>query len=102
MAVAIFFRYILERYYDVQVAAMFVVCVHPDVGDSAFVDEVPDLTHEVSLIMAEQRRRHADVGRLVAQREPLRFRLQQIVACRFVRVFAARTGMYSHGNGRFR
>ena len=62
MAFETFFKYILERHSDVQVAAIFVVCVHPDVGDSAFVDEVPDLTHEVSLIMAEQRRRHADVG----------------------------------------
>jgi hypothetical protein len=81
---------------------MYVVCVHPDVGDAVFVDEVPDLGREVALVMTEQRRRHADVGRLVAQREPLRFRLQQIVACRFARVFAARTDMYSHGNVRFR
>ena len=52
---------------------MYVVCVHPDVGDAVFVDEVPDLGREVALVMTEQRRRHADVGRLVAQREPLRF-----------------------------
>ena len=62
----------MEQYYDVQVAAMYVVCVHPDVGDAVFVDEVVDLAHDVALVMREQRRRHADVGRLAAQRGPSR------------------------------
>ena len=53
-------RYILERYYDADVAGMHVVCVHPDVGDVAFVDDVPDLTELVGTLMAEQRERHAD------------------------------------------
>ena len=53
-------RYILESYYNVTVASMRVVCLHPDVGAHAFVDYVPDMQHDVRLMMADQRRR-ADV-----------------------------------------
>ena len=53
-------RYILESSYNVTVASMRVVCLHPDVGPHAFVDYVPDMQHDVRLMMADQRRR-ADV-----------------------------------------
>ena len=53
-------RYILESYYNVTVASMRVVCLHPDVGPHAFVDYVPDMQDDVRLMMADQRRR-ADV-----------------------------------------
>jgi hypothetical protein len=42
------------------VKSMRVVCLHPDVGATAFVDEVPDMAEEVRIMMADQRRR-ADV-----------------------------------------
>ena len=54
-------RYILEKYYGVTVVGMYIVCVHPDVGDEPFVDVVPDLGPQIEAMMADQRRRHADV-----------------------------------------
>jgi hypothetical protein len=43
------------------VMGMYIVCVHPDVGDEPFVDVVPDMGPQIDAIMAEQRRRHSDV-----------------------------------------
>ena len=54
-------RYILERYYGMTVVGMYIVCVHPDVGDEPIVDVVPDLGPQIDAIMAEQRRRRSDV-----------------------------------------
>ncbi|CAK0832930.1 unnamed protein product [Prorocentrum cordatum] len=35
------YRWMLERYYGARVAAMYVVCLHPDNCDQPFVDDVP-------------------------------------------------------------
>ena len=58
-------KYLLEKYYNVNVSAMYVVCFHPDVGDKPFVDEVPVMTTEVEAMMEVQRKKHAGVHSLV-------------------------------------
>ena len=45
------YRFLLEKYYAKEVAAMFVVCVHPDNSPQAFVDSVPILHEETRAIM---------------------------------------------------
>ena len=49
------YRWILEKYYGQRVIGMRVVCCHPDNGDTAFVDEVPDMQNDVAEIMRRQR-----------------------------------------------
>ena len=49
------YRYLLMKYYDFDVSAMYVVCTHPDNGETAFVDEVPVLEQEVNVLMNKQR-----------------------------------------------
>ena len=51
------YRYILERYYGEKVAAMWVVCLHPDNDASAFVDRVPVMNEAVVSMMSYQRER---------------------------------------------
>ena len=46
------YRWILERYYNLRVVEMFVVCLHPELGLVPFIDEVPDMQAEVEDIMA--------------------------------------------------
>ena len=36
------YKYVLQKYYGMVVAQMFVVCAHPDNGNTAFVDQVGD------------------------------------------------------------
>ena len=48
------YKWMLERYYGARVAAMFIVCLHPDNGDQPFVDDVPVIP-EVEELMAIQR-----------------------------------------------
>ena len=48
------YRWILEKYYGVEVASMSVVCLHPDNGVEPFIDVVPDMQAEVASIMAIQ------------------------------------------------
>lgn len=45
-----------------KVSEMAVVCFHPDNGQEAFVDSVPDMQHEATIMM-EDRSCGADVGR---------------------------------------
>lgn len=40
-----------EKYYDVLISRMLVVCIHPDCADAPFVDEVPDMQADVRTIM---------------------------------------------------
>ena len=40
------YRHLLEKYYDIRVARMLVVCCHPEHYPKAFVDEVPRLEKE--------------------------------------------------------
>ena len=35
------------------VVGMYIVCVHPDVGDEPFVDVVPDMGPQIDAIMAD-------------------------------------------------
>ena len=56
------YRYILQKYYCADVVSMFVVCVHPDNGSDAFVDEVPVLDAEIALMMQHQRDKAKDVS----------------------------------------
>ena len=51
------YRWILEKYYGVGVAAMKVVCVcvHPRYLPDGFVDEVPDLQDHVTCLMQSRR-----------------------------------------------
>ena len=46
------YRYILQKYYNVQVVAMYVVSTHPDNTDGAFVDKVPLMENETKSLMA--------------------------------------------------
>jgi hypothetical protein len=60
-------RYLLEKYYDVRVKSMYVVGLHPDVGENAFVDAVPHMAAETEALMAMQRLKHANAKRLASQ-----------------------------------
>ena len=51
------YKYILEKQYGFRISEMYVVCVHPDVGEAPFVDVVPDMEDEVSKMMSWQRER---------------------------------------------
>ena len=58
------------------VSAMFVVCVHPDVGSSPFVDDVPIMPSETEALMCWQRARalvdeRPFVGRVFQEEEDL-------------------------------
>ena len=53
------YKHVLEKQYGFKVSAMYVVCVHPDVGDAPFVDVVPNMEDEVFHMMALQRARVA-------------------------------------------
>ena len=59
------YRWMLEKYYGVRVAAMKVVCVHPRYLPHGFVDDVPDLQDQVTLLM--QGRRDELHARKIAQ-----------------------------------
>ena len=45
-------RYILEKYYDLAVSRMFIVCCHPDNFPEPFVDDVPIMKAETEAMMA--------------------------------------------------
>ena len=49
------YRWILEKYYDIKVSRMLVVCVHPNYLPEGFVDEVPDLQKSIDKIMESRR-----------------------------------------------
>ena len=69
------YKYILEKYYDMRIAGMFVVCTHPDNGGKPFVDRVPPMPVEIEAIMEAQRRRVLEVTHMqqndVRGRDPL-------------------------------
>ena len=46
---------LLMKYYDFDVSAMRVGCIHPDNGETAFVDEVLGLDQEVNVLMNKPR-----------------------------------------------
>ena len=52
------YKWILERYYSMHVAAMYVVSLHPD--DRTYVDNVPDMQADANAIMTYQRCRLQD------------------------------------------
>ena len=52
------YKWILERYYSMRVAAMYVVSLHPD--DRTYVDNVPDMQADANAIMTYQRCRLQD------------------------------------------
>ena len=49
------YRWILEQYYDVRVAGLKVVCIHPRYLPDGFVDDVPDMQDVVSALMRSRR-----------------------------------------------
>ena len=52
------YRCILQKYYHVKVAQMFVVCLHPEHESCGpWIDEVPEMECEAMAIMQEQRKR---------------------------------------------
>ncbi|CAK0883072.1 unnamed protein product, partial [Prorocentrum cordatum] len=53
-------QWIAERYYGARVAAMHVVCLHPDNGDQPFVDDVPEIP-DIEELMAVQRPRSREL-----------------------------------------
>ena len=55
------YKWILESYYNVVVADMFVVCTHPDNGEAAFIDHVPHMPQETEALMQYQRGRVREV-----------------------------------------
>ena len=49
------YRYILEKYYDLSVSRMLIVCCHPDNGSKPFVDEVPRMEAATEAMMQTRR-----------------------------------------------
>lgn len=45
------YRFIMEKYYGYVVFSMFVVCLHPELQDGPWVDEVPAMPAEICAIM---------------------------------------------------
>ena len=45
------YKWILEKYYDLVISEMYVVCVHPVYDPDGFVDVVPDMTEQVEELM---------------------------------------------------
>ena len=56
------YRYILQRYYQIKVSAMLVVCLHPDNNGVPFLDEVPVMHDAVIAMMKVQRERVANLS----------------------------------------
>ena len=56
------YKYLLEKYYGYSISGMFIVCTHPDNGDSAFVDKVPVMSDETEQLMQAQRRRAVETA----------------------------------------
>lgn len=55
------YRYILEKYYDIQISYMAVASFHPNTGDTYFMTEVPRWESEVESIFSEISRRRITV-----------------------------------------
>ena len=55
------YRYILQKYYDIQVSYMAVASFHPNTGDTYFMTEVPVWESEVESIFDEISRRRIQV-----------------------------------------
>jgi hypothetical protein len=55
------YRYILQKYYDIQVSYMAVASFHPNTGDTYFMTEVPIWESEVESIFDEISRRRIQV-----------------------------------------
>ena len=49
------YRFIIEKYYGYVVSSMFVVCLHPELQDGPWVNEVPAMPAEISAIMQLRR-----------------------------------------------
>ena len=49
------YRWVLEKYYDIKVVRMMVVCIHPSYLPQGFVDEVPDMQEAVEQLMDVRR-----------------------------------------------
>ena len=46
------YKYILQKYYNVSVGGMYVVCLHPDLENvGPFLDQVPDMSADVKLML---------------------------------------------------
>ncbi|CAK0818359.1 unnamed protein product [Prorocentrum cordatum] len=60
------YRWMLEHYYGARVAAMYVVCLHPDNGDQPFVDDVPVIP-EIEELMAIQRTRSRELRAMASE-----------------------------------
>ena len=56
------YKYLIEKYYKRRVVSMAVVCLHPDNGDTAFVDQVPEMPEEIMHMMESQRRRAVETS----------------------------------------
>ena len=56
------YRYILQRYYQVKVASMWVVCLHPDNDGTPFLDNVPVMHDAITAMMRIQRQRLSNVS----------------------------------------
>ena len=80
------YRWILERYYDIKIVKMIVVCVHPNYLPDGFIDEVPDMQESVSQLMDVRRQQllakaaetRADVA--IPATEPFEVRLSGTAA----------------------
>ena len=49
------YRYLLEKYYNMKVSEMYIVCCHPEHGTRPWVCSVPRLEEETELMMAHSR-----------------------------------------------
>ena len=49
------YKWILEKYYEIKVARMLVVCIHPNYLPLGFIDDVPDMQESVTKLMSIRR-----------------------------------------------
>ncbi len=61
------YRYLIQKYYGYEVAAMRVVCTHPDNTEMAFVDDVPIMPLETEHLMEIQRSRARETSAMTLE-----------------------------------
>jgi hypothetical protein len=56
------YKYILEKYYDINVSYMAVASFHPSTGDSYFMTEVPNMENEVVAVFTDIQKQQEPVA----------------------------------------
>lgn len=56
------YKYILEKYYDINVSYMAVASFHPSTGDSYFMTEVPNMENEIIAVFTDIQKQQEPVA----------------------------------------